>query len=215
MAVLEDPNTGSMAAVDASKLALRTSLRPFELTGYFAFGAQSGALTGVAANGPVFSLRNAAGNSELVLVRHIGLGFLTTTAFTTPQTVDYGLFVARSFTASDSGGTAISVTGSNTKVRTSLAAPNSLDARIAAAAALTAGTRTLDTNALAQLGAWSGGAGQGIVPVQNNLWDQYTGDQLIVLAPNEGLVIANLTTMGAAGVARLYINVEFAIASAF
>ena len=70
MAVLEDPNTGSMAAVDASKLALRTSLRPFELTGYFAFGAQSGALTGVAANGPVFSLRNAAGNSELVLVRH-------------------------------------------------------------------------------------------------------------------------------------------------
>ena len=33
----------------------------------------------------------------------------------------------------------------------------------------------------------------GLVPVQNNLWDQYTGDQLIVLAPNEGLVITNLT----------------------
>ena len=64
MAVLEDPNTGSMAAVDASKSALRASLRPFELTGYSAFGAQSGALTGVAANGPVFSLRNAAGNGD-------------------------------------------------------------------------------------------------------------------------------------------------------
>jgi hypothetical protein len=215
MAVLEDPNTGSMAAVDASKLALRASLRPFELTGYSAFGAQSGALTGVAANAPVFSLRNAAGNGELVLVRHIGLGFLTTTAFTTAQIVDYGLFFARPFTASDSGGTAISIAGNNTKVRTSLAAPNSMDARIATTAALTAGTRTLDTNALAQIGAWSGGAGQGVVPLQNNLWDQYTGDQLIVLAPNEGLVVANLTAMGAAGVVRLYVNVEFAIAAAF
>jgi hypothetical protein len=215
MAVLEDPNTGSMAAVDASKSALRASLRPFELTGYSAFGAQSGALTGVAANGPVFSLRNAAGNGELLLVRHVGLGFLTTTAFTTAQIVDYGLFFARSFTASDSGGTAISVSGNNAKVRTSLGAPNSMDARIATTAALTAGTRTLDTNALAQIGAWSGGAGQGIVPVQNNLWDQYTGDQLIVLAPNEGLVIANLTAMGAAGVIRLYVNVEFAISGAF
>jgi hypothetical protein len=215
MAVLEDPNTGSMAAVDASKLALRASLRPFELTGYFAFGAQSGALTGVAANGPVVSLRNAAGNGELLLVRHIGLGFLTTTAFTTAQVVDFGLFFARSFTASDSGGTAISITGNNTKVRTSLVAPNAMDARLATTAALTAGTRTLDTNALAQIGAWSGGAGQGLVPVQNNLWDQYTGDQLIVLAPNEGLVIANLTAMGAAGVVRLYVNIEFAVAGAF
>ena len=71
-----------MAAVDASKGALRASLRPFELISYFAFGAQSGALTGVAAKGPVFSVRNAAGIGELVLVRHVGLGFLTTTAFT-------------------------------------------------------------------------------------------------------------------------------------
>jgi hypothetical protein len=90
-----------------------------------------------------------------------------------------------------------------------------MDARIATTAALTAGTRALDTNALAQIGAWSGGAGQGLVPVQNNLWDQYTGDQLIVLAPNEGLVVANLTAMGAAGVVRLYVNVEFAVVAAF
>jgi hypothetical protein len=166
-------------------------------------------------HGPVFSLRNAAGNCELVLVRHVGLGFLTTTAFTTAQVVNYRLFFARSFPASDTGGTAISITGNNTKVRTSLVAPSAMDARIATTAALTAGTRTLDTNALAQIGAWSGGAGQGLVPVQNNLWDQYTGDQLVVLAPNEGLVIANLTAMGAAGVIRLYVNVEFAVAVAF
>ncbi len=56
---------------------------------------------------------------------------------------------------------------------------------------------------------------KGIVPVQNNLWDQYTGDQFIVLAPNEGLAIANLTAMGSAGVVRFYFNIEFATASAF
>jgi hypothetical protein len=43
--------------------------------------------------------------------------------------------------------------------------------------------------------------------------DRYTGDQLIGLAPNEGVVIANLTAMGAAGIVRLYVNVEFAIAT--
>lgn len=35
------------------------------------------------------------------------------------------------------------------------------------------------------------------------------------LAPNEGLVIANLTAMGAAGVVRLNVNMEFAVAGAF
>jgi hypothetical protein len=36
-----------------------------------------------------------------------------------------------------------------------------------------------------------------------------------VLAANEGLVITNLTAMGAAGVVGLYANVEFAVAAAF
>jgi hypothetical protein len=36
-----------------------------------------------------------------------------------------------------------------------------------------------------------------------------------VLAPNEGLVIANVTTIGAADVVRLYVHIEFAIAGSF
>jgi hypothetical protein len=51
------------------------------------------------------------------------------------------------------------------------------------------------------------GTGPGLVPVQNNLWDQYTGDQLIALAPNEAVVITNLTAMGAA-VIRPHVNIE-------
>lgn len=54
-----------------------------------------------------------------------------------------------------------------------------------------------------------------IVPVRNNLWDQYTGRRLIVLAPNAGLVIANLTATGAARVVRLYVNMELAAAVSF
>ena len=41
------------------------------------------------------------------------------------------------------------------------------------------------------------------------------GDYPIVLASNEGLVITNNISMGAAGVINLYVNVEFAEATAY
>ena len=38
--------------------------------------------------------------------------------------------------------------------------------------------------------------------MQNSLWDYYAGDQPIVPEPTEGLVITNLTAMGAASRSR-------------
>jgi hypothetical protein len=216
MAVLEDPNSGALAYVDTTMKALRASLRPFELTGAFGIAAQSGALTGVAAGGAVFSLRNNAGNGELFVVRRLGVGFLTTTAFTTAQAIDFGAYVARNFTVSDSAGTAIALTGNNQKLRTSHAVPNSADCRISAAAALTAGVRTLDPQPIGVVAGWAGGVGQGIIsPFTCNLWDQYSGDHQLVLAPNEGLIIAPITAMGAAGVGRLYVNAEIAVVASY
>jgi hypothetical protein len=178
--------------------------------------AGSGALTGVAAGGAVFSLRNNAGNGEFFVVRRLGVGFLTTTAFTTAQAIDFGAYVARSFTASDSGGTAIALTGSNQKLRTAHTAPNAADARISATGALTAGTRTLDAQPIGVVAGWAGGVGQGVIsPFTANLWDQYAGDHQLVLAPNEGLIIAPLTAMGAAGVGRLYVNAELAVVASY
>jgi hypothetical protein len=215
MAIIQSGVDSSLLTVDSSFKAARTSSYPPEVLGWNSVGALSGNLTGVAANGPVFSFRNISSN--LLIVHKIGVGFICTTGFTTGQIVDYGLMVARSFSASDSGGTAIAFTGNNTKHRTSLATPTSMDCRISTTGALTAGTRTLDSNNLGQIGGFAATTTTGVViaPTSNNLFAHDPGDHPLVLAQNEGFIIQNLTAMGAAGVGRLYVNLEFAEASSF
>ena len=199
--------------VDASFKASRSSLRPPEALGWFSLSGKSGLLTGLAAAAPVFALRNSGTN--LLMVRRIGIGFLTTTLFTTAQIVDFQLQVARAFTVSDSAGTPIVMTGSNGKHRTSLPAPTSMDARIAAAAALTAGTRTLDAVPISMQAGWSGAAGQGIAPGTDNLFAHNASDYPLILAANEGLVISAIAAFGALGGGNLYVNLEFAESTAF
>ena len=57
--------------------------------------------------------------------------------------------------------------------------------------------------------------GTTIAPGLSNLFGHDTGDYPIVLAQNEGLLIVNLTAMGAAGAGTAFIGMEFAEASAF
>lgn len=207
MAKIEDGTSpATLAAVDNTFKALRTSIRPAEVLGWYSVGAVSGAMTGVAANGPVFSVRNISAN--LLMVRRMQVGFVTTTAFTTAQGLNYGVFFARAFAASDTGGTAIAITGSANKHRTALATPTSMDMRIGSTGAITAGTRTLDT---VSLGVAAGSStGVGVVMPITTLISHDAGDHPIILAQNEGLVIANLIAMGAAGVINLQVNIEFA-----
>ena len=210
---ISDGALSSDAKIDSTMQALRTTLRPMQVLGWYSIGAQSGALTLAAAAGAIFSLRNAGAN--LLIVRRVGVGFIATAAFTVAQRVDYGLIVARTFTASDTGGTPIAVTGNNGKHRTSHAAPTNIDCRIAIAAVLTAGTKTLDANHLSQTGAWVGAAGAGLPISQNNLFSHDAGDFPLVLAPNEGFNIQNITLMGAGGVGIAYVNLEFAEVATF
>lgn len=203
----------SILEVGNTQRAIRSSLRPVEAISWNSLGAISGALTGVAAGGAVFSLRNLSPN--LLLIRRVGVGFITTTGFTTAQMVQFGLIVARSFNASDSGGTQIALTGNNAKHRSSLAMPTSADCRISTTAALTAGTKTLDTNTLAVQGGYSGAVGVTLAPAQDNLLQHTPGDYPLVLGLNEGINIQNLLLMGAAGVGSLLVNIEFAEVASF
>jgi hypothetical protein len=198
----------SVAGVDAYFKAQRVSVRPLQTLGWNSLGAKSGNATTVAANGSIFSFRNVSANP--ILIRRVGVGFVLTTAFTAAQMVEMALVFSRAFSASDTGGTAIAITGSNTKVRTSLDTPTSVDCRISTTAALTAGTKTKDTNFLAIQSAWCGAVGAGIAPSINNLWSQDAGDHPIVLNQNEGINIDNVIVMGAAGVGVFYVNLEFA-----
>lgn len=214
MAIIQSGSAaGTALLVDPNFGAARVTMRPMDTLGWNSVGVATGSLVGIAANAGIFSFRNISSNA--VVVRRVGIGFVTTTAFTTAQTVNFALLVARNFAASDSGGTAIAFTGNNGKHRTSLGTPTSLDCRIATTAALGGGTRTLDANAVAIQAGWSGAAGTTIAPTLNNLLSHATGDYPIVLAQNEGLVIANLTAMGAGGAGIATIAMEFAEASAF
>lgn len=215
MAIQTQGTTGNVMEVDTVFKAARMSLRPAEVLGWYSIGAQSGLITGVAANGALFSFRNLAANP--IIVRRIGVGFTCTVGFTGAQVLDWGLNIARAFSASDTGGTAIAVTGSNTKHRTSLATPTSIDCRIATTGALTAGTKTLDTNTVAQVGAFAAASTVGVMvqAAPNNLLSHDAGDYPLVLAQNEGFNILNLAAMGAAGVGKFYVNMEFAEAASY
>jgi len=212
MPVLENA-TGTAAEVDPTMKAARITLRPLECLTWLPVAARSGGLTGVAANAALFSFRNLAGNP--VIVRRVGIGFICTTGFTAAQELAWGLKVARAFTASDSSGTAVALAGNNCKARTSLGTLTSNDCRISAAAALTAGTKTLDTNDLGVVGAYAAATTPGnLLPTSlNNLLSHDAGDYPLVLAQNEGFNIMNLVAMGAAGVGTLYVNFEVAEAA--
>lgn len=215
MDVINRDDLGTVPRVDGTFKASRTTLRPMETLGWHAIGAASGALTGAAANAAVFSFRNISANP--VVVRRVGIGFVVTTGFTTAQELRWGLRFARGFTASDTGGTAIGLTGNECKVRTSLDTLTSVDCRISSTGALTAGAKVLDTSHLGMIGAYAAAttAGNILPPAPDNLLKQDSDDYPLVLAQNEGFNIMNVVAMGAAGVGTLYVNMELAEVTSF
>lgn len=200
-------STGSLAEVEAGSLAMRFTQRAIKTIAWNSLSVQSSTLTGIAAAGRIFSLRNTGAN--LILVRRVGIGFMTTTAFTTAQALDFGLYVARSFTVSDTVGTDLTPAGNDGKHRTSLATPN-IAGRMAISAVVSGGTLTQDTNSIGRAAAGSTGLGTGLIPVQDNLLAHAAGDLPVVLANNEGITVTNITALGAAGVVKVYINLEYA-----
>lgn len=211
MAIQLQGNSGTVAEVDATFRTQRVSLRAAELIGYYSVAGSSGALTGVAANGPVWSFRNTGSN--LILLRNIRVSFVTTTAFTAAQGLVYGLLRANSFTVSDSGGTSLFVAGQNKHRNSFTNITSAPDIRISAAAALTAGTRTLETNPTSIISGASTGLGTAMD--DQDLLENDAGDYPMVLAQNEGVVITNLIAMGAAGVIRLNVSCEYFEAASY
>jgi hypothetical protein len=123
-----------------------------------------------------------------------------TTAFAAGRFA-FDAFFARSFTASDTGGTAPTITGANGKKRTSYATTLVTDLRLSATATLSAGTRTLDANPFGKLhGVVGTGANTQFVNPNTQLFvGRDNSDQIpLVFAQNEGFVIQ--ATVPATGV---------------
>lgn len=159
--------------------------------GSYRFSHLSGTMAaGLAAAANIFSFRWADATRLCVLQKVVWDGLSgSATAFT----AGFGsirMFFARSFTASDSAGTALTLTGNNGKNRTSMGTTLVTDIRGSATAALTAGTRTLDTQAVAQRSITIGTA----VSVEYTGSFALYGEDIgptppLVFAQNEGFVI--------------------------
>jgi hypothetical protein len=194
-------NSTTLVEVETNTKAARMVIRPddYGSLGIYKLGLTNGATAmaaGLAANAPIFSFRN--GGTNLAIVKRVLLSMYSGgTGFTAGSGV-FQLFVARSFTASDTGGTASLPSGNGSKLRTTMGATTMTDIRISATAALTAGTRTLDTTALSSISVGvSTGTWTQFVPTNTPLIDQRIGEFPLVLAQNEGFVIeANLPATG-------------------
>jgi len=210
---------GSVAEVNSAYKTLRTALYPANGLGYYRLSAISGLITTVAAAtataGHLFAFRNTS--ATLIIPTFLSVKWRTITGFTAAQEVGFDVVIARGYTASHTGGTAISTASNGLKKRTN--DPTSVlgDARIATTGALTAGTHTLDAQPMLQE-AFADLAAAATVPKAraDSVWDMTNGqDSLLVLAQNEGLVIRNSILMGTAGTARLIVDMSWIEATAY
>lgn len=145
MAIIQSGVSGStLMTVDPTFAAARMAPRPFDALGYYSIGAQTGAVTGLAANANFFLFRwvpAAAGSAQICLINKVSVAFVPTVAGTQGQ-LTFGIMRYSSYTAVGSGGTQILTTGDNGKLRSSFPTSNVNDMRISTTAALTTGTAT-------------------------------------------------------------------------
>ena len=118
------------------------------------------------------------------------------TAFTAGA-LFFELFVARGWTSDGSGGTAATLTGDNNKLRTAHNTTGMGAIRVASTAALTAGTKTLDSQGLISVGGSTTATAGTPLLAPTPLIQPYAFFYPLLLAKNEGLVIK--ATVPAAG----------------
>jgi hypothetical protein len=214
MAIIQSgANSTSLLTVDPTMAAIRVSDHPPEILGAYQIGLSTGAVATPAAGGTLFSFRwSPATSTQLCMVRRVEVGMFVAAAVTTSQQVAVVMTAARSWTVNDTTGTAVVFTQTNSnKYRTVMpttAFASGGDIRVPTTAVNTAGTRTLDTNALATTIGTSGTAVGTTVFGTTPIYQHQTGDYPLIFAANEGFVINNVVAL-ATGSVTLTINVEW------
>lgn len=194
MAIQIQGNLGTIAEVDGTNYrAVRTTLRPIDYAalGSYRLAALSGTMAaGLAANAEIFQFRwvDATRVCAITSIQFDGLSG-SATAFTAGfGKVD--LMIARSWVTDGSGGTTLTLTGNNQKMRSSMNSTLVGSSRISSTAALSAGSKTLDTAAVGQYSAAIGTATSTQWIPQFHLFHPDAGvESPIILSQNEGIVI--------------------------
>lgn len=207
---------GTVAEVDGPTWrALRVAPRPPEYgsLGCYMRGMVTGTMAaGLAAAANIFSYRwGDATRLSLLTQVTIGAASNSATGFAIGTAV-FALKLARSFTASSTGGTAATLTGNNGKLRTSMGGTLVTDIRISSTAALGLGTASQDTDAVAAscYGVGSGTTGGVLLTdgAATYLWNpDGSQEHPIVFAQNEGFQIQ--ATVPATGTWQAAIGIKW------
>lgn len=180
-------------------------------TPQFRLGAISGILTGVGANGDLFSfnLVSGAGDPE-VIIQRIKLRWQTLTAFTAAQEILIRVF-RETWTSARTGGTQIlpaNFPRRNPQFASAIGAAS--DIRIATTGALTPGTTTVETESLGVLSLWSQtAAAPAVLGHEAIIGPDRDVGYLTRLRHAEGIVVRSVIAMGAAGTGRLSMDLEW------
>ena len=207
---------------------MRPAILPGDITKGYAFQGRyspvvtSGAVTLIAARsttaGEIFTLRWPSAAASMY-VRYVGARFRVTTAFAAAQEVGCDLILAHAYTVNGTDGTAVDLgtTIDDTGALLSTFTDSLLTAgccRVAGAAAITAGTRTLDAHPIGLVSNMVSGIGDTMPDVGGYYYPLFDvrgkSDALpIQLNANQGLSIRNTILMGAVGVGRWEFEIEW------
>jgi hypothetical protein len=210
MAIITD-TAGDGLEIDKYTGAAHATPRPMgdvgPLGAYVVSAVTGSIAAGLSAASPLLSFRWGDA-TRLALVRRVTVAMA---ALGTAFTAGVGLFdfiAARSFSASDSGGNALTLTTNNAKRRTNMGTSLVTDLRAASTGTLTAGTRTLDAQALTTVMYAVGAATNTVyLPSADLFYPDAAGEDPLILAQNEGFIVR--ATVPATGVWQAVFTVEW------
>jgi hypothetical protein len=212
--------SGVVAEVDGATFrAQRITPRPTDhgALGHYRLATTVPLVVTQAANGTLFSWRWGDA-TRVALLQKLRLSLIQTAAATATIWPSYQVFIARAFTASDTAGTAITLTGNSMKKSTNMGTTLITDIRKSAVAAgLTVGTRTLDADPIMEMGTNSTITTTNPTLYEKELeMDMAHGIHPYRFAQNEGFIVRGPTTVfGAAGTANLFVDVSWLETTAF
>ena len=165
--------------------------------GAYRLSMQSGTMAAALAGGSeIFQFRYVTANSRVCLVHGVSIAAGANLAATAAGLVAIRATVARAWSGIGSGGSRATLTGNNQKLRTAHATTEVNDIGISTTGALTAGTKTLDSQ---DVGSIAMGIGTGALTTavalplcsKTNLIGEFIGGMAfpLVLANQEGFVL--------------------------
>lgn len=208
-------NTQNIMQVDISHDAARVSIRPLEHVfnekpgGHYALSAMSGVLpASLAANSPIFSVRWAESSKVFALLKlTAGIGVYTA-AQTLANPIELEAVIARGFTVDFSASlTSIKPASGSNKMRSSNMQNSILSSggiNIATTNVMTGQTYALDTAGFG-CAMYPGNALGVAVTQELYKWDPIAAHPPI-LTLNEGIIIRNITALGAAATYKLMVT---------